>query len=121
MKTEPKLRDGSRPEKFIQKDVLDWLKETGLLHWRQNSGTVFMGNRCIRLGDDGLPDIVVVVPPNGRMLGLEIKSANGRLRPKQSEFKERLIAVGGAYYVVRDLQSAMNAVAKTMGENTWKN
>lgn len=79
-----------------------------------------MGNRCIRLGDDGLPDIVVVVPPGGRMLGLEVKSANGAMRPKQKQFRTSLTKAGGSYEVVRSLEQAMNAVAKAMGEGKWK-
>ena len=91
-----------------------------MLHWRQNSGTVFMGNRCIKLGEDGLPDIVVVVPPGGRLLGLEVKSAHGSLRPKQKEFQSKLNDVGGAYFVVRSLKQAQEALATTMGEEQWK-
>lgn len=114
------LKDGSEPEKYIQKRILTWLKETGLLHWRQNSGTVFLGNRCIKLGEDGLPDIVVIVPPNGRVLGLEVKSANGQLRAKQKEFAHNLVNVGGAYFVVRSLGQACDALALTLGEEQWK-
>lgn len=114
------LKDGSVPEKFIQKQILTWLKDTGLLHWRQNSGTVFAGNRRIHLGDDGLPDIVIILPPNGRVLGLEVKSAKGRLRPGQVIFRDRILSMGGAYHVVRTLQQAMEAVAKETGkEHIW--
>jgi hypothetical protein len=114
------LKDGSEPEKDIQKRILDWLKDTGVLHWRQNSGTVFLGNRCIKLGEDGLPDIVVIVPPNGRVLGLEVKSAKGQLRPKQTEFMASLRNAGGKYVVVRSLDAAQHALAETMGEEQWK-
>ena len=105
---------------MIQKGILDWLKETHLLHWRQNSGTVFFGNRRINLGEDGLPDIVCIVPPNGRMLGLEVKSAKGTLRPKQRVFRDSMLATGGYYKVVRSLQEAMDAVAQALGEEQWK-
>lgn len=114
-----RLKDGSVPEKVIQKQILDWLKETHLLHWRQNSGVVFAGNRMVRLGEEGLPDIVIVVPPTGRLLGLEVKSAKGKLRPKQKEFQERLVAIGGYYHVVRSLEQAMEAVAQSLGEEQW--
>jgi len=99
---------------------LEWLKFTGLLHWRQNSGTVMMGFRCIRLGEEGLPDIIVIVPPNGRILGLEVKSASGALRPAQRTFRTRLEGTGGLYKVVRSLQQAMDAVALAIGEEKWK-
>lgn len=109
------LKDGSVPEKDIQKAILSWLKETGLLHWRQNSGSVFVGNRRVVLGEDGLPDIIVVVPPTGKVLGLEVKSLRGKLRPVQAEFMASLREAGGTYVVVRNLQSAMEAVAGALG------
>ncbi len=112
------LADGGVPEKVIQRQILDWLKHTGINHWRQNSGTVFAGHRMIRLGEEGLPDIVCIVPPNGRFLGLEVKSAKGKLRPAQKEFMERIRSCGGYYVVVRTLQQAMEAVAMSMGEET---
>ncbi len=113
------LKDGSIPEKTIQAQILSWLKETPLLFWRQNSGTVFLGNRCIKLGEDGLPDIVIIVPPGGSVLGLEVKSANGTLRPAQKVFRGQLEATGGKYEVVRSLVQAQDAVAKKLGEQEW--
>ncbi len=68
------------------------------------------------MGEAGLPDIVCVIPPNGRFLGLEVKSANGKLRPAQKEFMESIRSCGGYYVVVRTLQGAMEAVAKALGE-----
>ncbi len=114
------LKDGSVPEKVTQKQILDWLKETHLLHWRQNSGVVFAGNRMVRLGEAGLPDIVVIIPPNGRVLGLEVKSAKGQLRPDQKLFRDKILAAGGYFRVVRTLVQAKDAVAEVLGDQTWK-
>lgn len=104
-----------KPEKAIQKEILDWLATTDLLHWRQNAGILFVGKRMVRLGEAGLPDIIVIVPPNGRFLGLEVKSATGRLRPAQAAFYDRLKASGGMYTVVRTLDQAKEAVARALG------
>ncbi len=109
------LADGSVPEKDIQRAILNWLKETGLLFWRQNSGSVFVGNRKVLLGEEGLPDIIVVVPPTGKVLGLEVKSFKGKLRPVQTLFMGKLREAGGNYVVVRTLQAAMEAVALALG------
>ncbi len=111
------LADGSEPEKFIQKRILNWLDSTGLLNWRQQSGMIMVGSRAIRIGVEGLPDIIVVVPPTGRLLGLEVKSKNGSLRPAQKAIRARMEASGAVYRVVRSLQEAMDAVASTLGEN----
>lgn len=112
------LKDGSVPEKEIQRTILEWLRSTSLLHWRQNSGVVFAGHRMILLGEEGLPDIVCIVPPGGRMLGLEVKSSKGKLRPKQIEMAERIREAGGVYRVVRSLEQAKNVVAEVLGEAT---
>jgi hypothetical protein len=108
-------------EKTIQKRILNWLKSKDVLHWRQNAGTLFVGTpgkggRCIRLGDAGLPDIILVVPPNGSMVGLEVKSATGRIRPAQKEFADKLTKNGGSYYIVRSLVDAMNALKEVYND-----
>ncbi len=115
-----RLSDGSVPEWIIQRNILDWLKQSGLLHWRQNSGVVFAGNRRILLGEEGLPDIIVVVPPNGKFLGLEVKSARGCLRPAQRLFRDKVTSCGGLFMVVRTLAEAQYAVAESLGLEQWK-
>ncbi len=114
------LKDGSVPEKVIQRQILDWLKTSGIVHWRQNSGCVFVGGRMVLLGEEGLPDIICIIPPTGRFLGLEVKSAKGSLRPKQREFMNSIRETGGTYVVVRTLQQAMEAVAQSLGEEQCK-
>ena len=115
MKKHPKLKSGAIPEKVIQKEILDWLKDTHILHWRQNSGCVFAGGRMVKLGESGLPDIVCVIGPHGHMLGLEVKSAKGTLREDQKAFRDHLVLTGGTYMVVRTLEQAKDAVAFVLG------
>lgn len=109
------------PEKEIQAEILKWLTTTGFLFWRQNSGIipVFTGRRLrngkpayrmVKLGEPGLPDIIVIVPPGGRMVGLEVKSATGKLREAQVVFSTRLLDAGGSYHVVRSLADAQRAL-----------
>ena len=114
------LKDGSVPEKYIQRSILDWLKTTELLYWRQNSGHIGLGFRRVELGPDGAPDIIVIVPPSGRILGLEVKSASGSLRPSQKAFRERLETSGGIFRVVRSLEEAKDTVAGVLGGETLR-
>jgi len=106
-------------ESSIQWSILKWLETTGLLHWRANSGEVFVHGRRITLGPDGCPDVIVLVPPTGHFMGLEVKSAKGSVRSEQVAFAKRLNDCGASYYVVRTLDEARNAVAKEMGDQ-WK-
>ena len=106
----PKRKVRTKPEKTIQKEILAWLKGAGYLHWRQNSGNIFMPGRMVRLGYAGLPDIIVILPPTGRVVGLEVKSAVGKMRPAQVEFAAQLVKAGGEYAVVRSVADAENVL-----------
>lgn len=108
------LKDGTLPESVIQGEILNWLETTGLLYWRQNAGYTFAAGRRIYLGPDGISDIVVVLPPNGRFVGLEVKSANGSIRPDQKLFANKIQKSGGAYHIVRTLEQAKAAVLKEL-------
>lgn len=114
------LKDGTVKEAIIQADILRWLKSTGLLFWRSNSGSLFLHGRHINLGPLGCADISVVVPPLGRFVGLEVKSANGKIRKDQVVYAAGLTAQGGAYFIVRSVQEAKDAVAQVLGEEEWK-
>ncbi len=110
-----RLKDGSVPEFTIQSEILRWLESTELLSWRQSAGEIFTHGRKVSLGPVGISDIIVIVPPTGRILGLEVKSANGTLRPVQRQFKAKLEASGGLYEVVRSLGQAQSVVAEAIG------
>lgn len=105
-----KKKKPSESESSIQNKILSYLGKTNLLFWRQNAGALFIGGRMVRLGAKGLPDIVIVIPPNGKILGLEVKSKTGRLRPAQEEFRDRLLRSGGRYAVVRSLNEVRLAI-----------
>jgi hypothetical protein len=109
-KKKPKKKTPRQLEKDIQKEILLWLDIGGYVHWRQNSGYAFVANRMIKLGMAGLPDIIVVLRPGGRVVGLEVKAPNGKLRPSQIEFANKLMSVGGEYVVVRSLAEAKEAI-----------
>lgn len=114
------LKDGSVAEWVIQREILNWLESTEILHWRQNAGVAQIGPRRVNLGPDGISDIVVVVPPTGRFLALEVKSANGRQESDQKAFQAKLEASGGIYRLVRTLDQAMTAVAEAMGRESGR-
>lgn len=114
------LKDGSVKEAFIQAEILAWLRSTGLLHWRSNSGSLFLHGRHINLGPLGCADISLVLPTHGTFVGLEVKSAKGKLRPEQVKYAAGLTKMGGKYFVVRSVQDAKDAVAECLGSNTWE-
>ena len=114
------LKDGSVKESVIQAEILSWLKTTGLMFWRANSGSLFLRGRHINLGPVGCADISLILPTHGTFVGMEVKSAKGKLRKEQVTYAAFLTQQGGKYYVVRTLEDAKNAVAECLGEELWK-
>jgi hypothetical protein len=61
------------------------------------------GNRFVRFGFAGCADILGLLPPRGRFLAVEVKSAAGRIRAAQRAFLANVAEAGGLALVVRSL------------------
>lgn len=57
----------------------------------------------------GVADLPVMLP-GGRVLWLEVKRADGSLRPSQREFRDVCESLGHPYHVVRSVAEALAAV-----------
>ena len=79
-----------------------------------------MRGRHINLGPLGCADISLVLPTHGTFVGLEVKSAKGRIRKDQIAYAAYLTSQGGKYFIVRSVEDAKNAVAQCLGEERWK-
>ncbi len=99
----PAKRSNSRPEAAALAEVLKALNAHPAVAWceRMNSGAAKVGNRFIRFGWPGCPDVLGQLR-DGRLLGVEVKSRTGRPSPEQSLFLERIRAAGGVAFVARD-------------------
>jgi hypothetical protein len=113
------LKGGGKTEADIQREILAWLKTTGLMCWRSNSGSLFLRGRHVNLGPLGCADISMVLPANGTFVGLEVKSSKGKLRKAQVEYAASLTEAGGRYFVVRSVEDAKKAVAECLGASLW--
>lgn len=95
-------------EKATQKAILDYLELTGVFHWRNNSGAMRTEHGSfVRFGTAGSPDIIVVLPPHGQILGIEVKDGRGSLSAAQKAFRDALERVGGLYLVARSLDDVI--------------
>ena len=107
-----------RPESEIVRAILDYLAtRRDVVAWRNNVGAVTEGERFIRFGVKGLPDIIgwqaVIadlatndVPaflPYARFLALEVKAPGAPIRPQQAAFLERARAAGCLAFVARSI------------------
>lgn len=101
-------RHNDRPEAAALVEVLKAVRAHSLVAWaeRQNSGAAKVGGRFIRFGWPGCPDVLGQMK-DGRLLGVEVKSRAGRLRPEQAVFLDRIRGAGGVAFVARDLRDVL--------------
>jgi hypothetical protein len=108
------------PESEIQTQILlhfgalPWLRI-----WRANTGKVNMAKRgepprWVQYGVVGQPDIMGLMLPHGRAIGIEVKSSVGKQREAQKRFEEMFVKFGGLYVLARsvaDVQKVLHAPA----------
>jgi hypothetical protein len=101
-------RTNDRPEAAALVEVLKALRAHPAVAWceRQNSGAVRVGGRFVRFGWPGCPDVLGQLN-DGRLLGVEVKAAKGRIRPEQLAHLERINRAGGVAFVARDLRDVL--------------
>ena len=66
----------------------------------------------------GAPDILAVVAPLGRLVGLEVKTGAGVASPEQRQVHDALRAVGAQVLVVRSVDEARAALL-AVGREGW--
>ncbi len=105
-------RTNNRPESAALIEVLKALKSHPSVVWceRMNSGAAKVGNRFIRFGFTGCPDVLGQLD-DGRVLAVEVKSPTGKLRPEQSIFLDRIKAAGGVAFVARDCRDVFRELS----------
>lgn len=98
-------RTNDRPEAAALMEVLKALRAHPAVVWceRINSGAARVGNRFIRFGWPGCPDVLGQLK-DGRLLSVEVKGPTGNLRPEQTVFLDRIRGAGGVAFMARDLR-----------------
>ena len=99
----PVHRTNARPESAALVEVLMALRSHHAVAWaeRMNSGAAKIGNRFVRFGWKGAPDVLGQMK-DGRLIGVEVKAKKGRLSSDQEIFLERIQESGGIAFVARD-------------------
>lgn len=101
-------------EAQIQYDILiAWGAHPRLRIWRQNTGAAKINGSWVKFGVKGCPDILGLMAPSGRLLGIEVKTATGKQSDDQKRFQAILEKWGGLYVLARsvgDVDRALGAV-----------
>lgn len=118
-----------KSEKAIQNEILVAISGMpGAMFWREASAKAWVGRvveykngrvvleraQPIIAGCPGIADIMGIV--NGRSVGLEVKTLDGRQEDTQIRFQRVYEAKGGLYRVVRSPEEAVAFLRATVGE-----
>ena len=94
-------------EKQVQNAILDWLKLNKIFAYQNNSVGVFDPVRKIYRKNPqqmkGISDITAIY--HGLHIAIEVKSAQGKLRPEQTEFARNVSKAEGYYLLARDIET----------------
>jgi hypothetical protein len=94
--------------------------------WRNNVGAFEdpkHPGRWIRFGVPGSADILGMLIPSGRMLGIEVKTPTGQLDEKQLRWRTKFIRSGGLYILARSEEQCvreLNAGVEGAGDGNGR-
>lgn len=70
-----------------------------------------LNGRMVRFNPPGTPDIVGLIAPEGRFVGIEVKTETGKQRPEQVTMQRVIEAFGGLYVLARSVADVDHAFA----------
>jgi hypothetical protein len=106
-----RMSNRSAGHQALVNQCLRALSSAGVLCWDHPTGYgITPAGSHVRFGLPGSPDIIAVVGPNGRFLGVECKTGGATASKRQKLFREALTRRGGVYVLVRHPDDALAAV-----------
>lgn len=89
--------------------ILDFLLAQKVFAWRQNVMGIPIRREGVVVGyrgagKAGIPDIVGILAPEGRFIGIEIKTGRDRLRESQEGFHSQARQCGALVFVVTSFE-----------------
>lgn len=112
--------DRSRAANSLVAGCMAYLMHRRIFAWRQNNAPVPVrrGSQIVALRPvmrKGVPDILGVLAPGGRLLAVECKHGSGRLSDDQREFRDEVERAGGLYVEAHDVTALARALDMATG------
>lgn len=94
--------------------ILIELSKMGFRAWKNTTGTGLSmdGSRVIKFGVPGSPDIMGI-GPQGKFLGVEVKTGSGVLRQEQIAFRDMVRRQGGIFIEARSIEDVVQLLQPT--------
>lgn len=96
--------------KLVNEILLAFGSRRDLTLWKNASGAVKIGERFLRFGLKGSPDIIGIAD-GGRFVGIEVKTGTARQTPEQKLFEAMVFRRGGLYVLARSLDDVEKALS----------
>lgn len=106
-------RSDADKEQDLVRAAVPYLLASGIPCYRSNTGATRIGDRFIRFGIPGSPDIIGIMPGTGQFLGIECKMPGRYLSQSQKAFQSVIERNGGIYIVARTMDD-IDAVVSRM-------
>lgn len=86
-----------------------WNNATGKAQYENKDGST----RWVKYGQEGSADTFAIASPNGRFIGIELKSAKGEQREKQIKW-QKMVERRGGLYILATGENALKSVLETL-------
>lgn len=104
------------PEGKAKAAIVKALEKNGIQPIRVQSGRVRVKGGMMHCAPTGTPDFLVMVPPHGRCLWLEVKAPDGTESDEQIEFARKATRLGAVVRTVRTPAEALRAYVETVND-----
>tara|TARA_B100000809_G_C14792398_1_gene407135 strand:+ start:26 stop:367 length:342 start_codon:yes stop_codon:yes gene_type:complete len=96
-------------EKEIENSILDYLQTQKGFFWKNNTVGVYdpvkkTFRRPTKYCINGVADILGVIPPDGKLVAIEVKSKKGRVSKNQEAFLLRVRMQNGKAFIARSIE-----------------
>ena len=94
----------------LTNEILNYLYQNRVFAWRQSSTGIYDPRKGhFRTSPKkGVSDILAVLPPDGKLLAIEVKIGKDKMSEEQVGFHKNIILMGGEIFIAKDFGSFKN-------------